>query len=667
MAVDIRAKVFCNLGEVISGGWSDDHCQGTGLIRCRGDVVLKGAKNVPVGTKVQLAFTTTAGASQFPRQFRVISCFANAYARTTTLQLGCTLTYLENIKPATDRDRYFYSQETEENRDVPCEMYDVALLPISAASVAKRCMDALGISGTTNLTNYYAAERFDLQDGYVTTLSDLLFAESKVGYMQDLTTLIVTDLDTNPPNSAAISDGSIIEMGPIGGGEIPVDAIAVSYTYKKYKEPDVANLPTPVDLWEEDETIGPPKTVSVQYGITNTGLTQEYKAVTQDYTRVETQWDKFNRKTYAKTTTRRHLAEVNGSYIQKLLNAKLIYPQINPVIAPVETITEEFFDYATAADELEEAPGDTAGECITKKKDSKFFNPDTDTQPVRTRTYVYVSDTEIAGGLPIEAYHFIDPVTQALTVFHPGTAATRLSEYTEVTYESYREETIFANKTRNPDLDITRVKTKTERAKYLVLQGQQLSASETGSLTYDDGTQVQQLINRMTLMHSDGVEVRITTSPDYGTEKRPDKTVLADQRNIKGIKTIEDETITEFLTGDAESVNVRVYNLDLAPDDRVQYLGGNYPGSWSVLKSDHKEKALKFARAQRRVAFGHTNGIAVQLSAKDMPAYPLDGIAIAGAGVTGVFRVDGLSWSFDANGIVCNADCLAWGVLGLTS
>lgn len=665
MAVDIRANVYCNLGEVISGGWSDDHCQGTGLIRCRGDVVLKGAKSIPVGTRVQLAFTSAVGASQFPRQFRVISCFANAYARTTTLQLGCTLTYLENIKAATDRDRYFYSQETDENKDVPCQMYDVALLPISANSIAGKCMEALGIAGNTGLTNYYAAERFDLQDGYVSVLNDLLFAESKVGYMRDLATLVVVDLAQVPSGAAAASASRIIEMGPIGGGETPADAIAVSYTYKKYKQPDTTNPATPESLWEKVEEIGPPKLVTVEYGIQ--GNEKQYKAITQDYTLSETTWDKFNRKVHTRTVTRRHLADVNGSYIQKLLSAKETYPSINPVIAPVETIVEEFTDYARAADELEETPEDTAGECIAKKKDSKYFDPDTDDQPIGRRKYTYVSDTEIAGGLPIDAYHFVDPATGAVTVFHPGTAATRLSEYTEVKYDSYRENTVFGDKIRNPDLEITRVRTKSERAKYLVLQGQQLSASETGSFVYVDGTRIQQLIDRMTVMYSDGVTVELTTSPDFGTEKRPDKTALADQRNIKGVKTIEDESVVEFLTGDEKSTNVRVYNLPLAPDDRIEYLGGNYPGSWSITKSDHKEKALKFARAQRRVAFGHTNGVSVQLTAQDMPAYPLDGIAIEGAGITGAFCVDGLSWSFDANGIVCNADCLAWGVLGLTS
>lgn len=292
MAVDIRARVFCNLGEVISGGWSDDHCQGAGLIRCRGDVVLKGARNIPVGTAVQLAYLSPAGkGSQFPRQFRVISCFANAYARTTTLQLGCALTYLENIKAATDADRFFYSKEDPNNKDIDCRLYDVALLPISAESIADKCMTALGITGDTNLTNYYAAERFDLQDGYVSVLNDLLFAEGKVGYMRDLTTLNVVDLSTyGSSNSGVANDANIIELGPIGGGDIPADAIAVSYSYKKYKAPDPTDTPTLEERWEKEETFGELKKYTLKY------TTGTYEAVASTYTLVETNYDRFNRK-----------------------------------------------------------------------------------------------------------------------------------------------------------------------------------------------------------------------------------------------------------------------------------------------------------------------------------------------------------------------------------
>ena len=56
MTLDIRAKVFCNKGPVISGGFSDDHVQGTGLIRTRGDIVLEGLVTLRPGDKIQIGY-----------------------------------------------------------------------------------------------------------------------------------------------------------------------------------------------------------------------------------------------------------------------------------------------------------------------------------------------------------------------------------------------------------------------------------------------------------------------------------------------------------------------------------------------------------------------------------------------------------------------------------
>jgi hypothetical protein len=659
---DIRAKVFCNLGEVISGGWSDDHCQGTGLVRCRGEVVLQGSKRIEPGTVVQLAYRTTFGVSQFPRQFRVISSFADPYRRTTTLQVGCSLTYYENLKAATDAERYFYSKEDEENKDVPCRVYDIAQLPISANNIAQRCLRALGLTGSTGLTNWYALERFDLGEGYVAVLSELLYAEAKVGYMRDLNTLVVVDINSTPATAAVANNNNIIDVGPISGGEPAPEALAVRYTYTRYKEPDITKNPSPETRWEKEETFGEPKTVEIAYA----NETKFYRAVTSDYSITETTWDRFNRKLVSRTRTRRHLADVNGSYIQKLLEAKQLYPSINPIIAPVDTIEEEYNDYERLAEDLEEAPDETALECLRASQREDFYDPDRDNQPVRVRRYTYVSDTEIAGRLPIEQYHFVNPTNQAITVFHPGTTANRLAEYQETTFEKYRENSFYADKLRDPDLDLTKTSTKTLSALYLVQSGQQLSAAEIQSLAFEGGAQIQNIINRMALLYSRGISVQIISSPDFGSQVRPDPARLADQENRKGISRTESSTELEFILGNDRSRNVRIYDMPLAPDDRIRFSGSSYPGSWSVVKSDHQQKAVAFGRAQQRLAFGHRNGISVQLPVYAMPPYPLDPLAVDGSTAIGACRVDGMSWAYDANGIVCNADCLAWGGLGLS-
>ena len=184
MTVDIRAKIYCDLGEVISGGFSDDHVQGTGLIRTRGDLVIKGLVKPSYGQLVQLGWKRGTVFSRVPRALRVLSYFADPFRRTTTIQLGCKFTLYENAAPGAEKDRYFYSKEDDNNKALPCAVYDTGLLPISAGSIAAKCLYALGISGTTGLTNYYAADKFDLGSGYVSVLNDLLYAESKVAYLR---------------------------------------------------------------------------------------------------------------------------------------------------------------------------------------------------------------------------------------------------------------------------------------------------------------------------------------------------------------------------------------------------------------------------------------------------------------------------------------------------
>jgi hypothetical protein len=658
---DIRAKVNCNLGEVISGGWSDDHAQGSGIIRCRGEVILKGTRQAAPGRPIQFAYRSSFGGAQFPRQFRVISSFADPYRRTTTIQFGCSLTYYENLKAATDLDRYFYSKEDENNRNVPCRIYDIAQLPIHASSIAARCLSALGLTGVTGLTNTYTAERFDLGAGYVSVLNDLLFAEAKVGYMSDLRQFRVVDINRAGGGGGQANENNIIDLGPISGGEPAPEVIAVRYTYNKYKRPDTAKNIKAQERWEREESFSAPKQVEIPYA----NETKFFRAITIDYSLTETKWDIFNRKVSSKTTTIRHLADVNGSYIQKLLEAKQLYPSINPIIAPVQTIEEEYLDYERPAENLQEVPDETAIECLQKKLGRDFYDPDRDNQPQRIRRYTYVSDTEIAGRLPIEDYHFITPGTQTVTVFNPGTVANRLAEYQEITFEAYREEATFAGTTGSANL--TRTTTKTQSALYLVQSGQQLSASEIQSLAFEGGAQIQRIINRMAALYNRGTDVQIVTSSDFGAQLRPDPARVADQENRKGASRTEASTELEYIFGGETTRNVRIYDLPLAPDDQVVYTGGGYPGSWQIIQSDHKQKAIAFGRAQQRMAFGHRNGISIQLPARDMPPYPLDRLAVRGAGLVGAYCVDGISWSFDSNGIVCNADCLAWGGLGTST
>ena len=56
MTVDIRARVFCSLGPVISGELSDSFVQEDGVVRTRGQVVLNGIYQPKRGSLVKLGY-----------------------------------------------------------------------------------------------------------------------------------------------------------------------------------------------------------------------------------------------------------------------------------------------------------------------------------------------------------------------------------------------------------------------------------------------------------------------------------------------------------------------------------------------------------------------------------------------------------------------------------
>lgn len=97
MTVDIRGKVFCNLGPVISGNISDEPVTvGQGLIRTRGELKIKGLITPSVGTTVQLGYESNGKTARIPKVLRVLGSFADPLREITTVSIADKLIWLEN-------------------------------------------------------------------------------------------------------------------------------------------------------------------------------------------------------------------------------------------------------------------------------------------------------------------------------------------------------------------------------------------------------------------------------------------------------------------------------------------------------------------------------------------------------------------------------------------
>lgn len=101
MPIDVRAKVFCNLGPLISGNISDEPLTvGQGLIRCRGQIVLKGLFTPSVGSVVTLGYEQNGTVARIPRVLRVLGSFADPFRNTTTVSIGDKLVWLADSNQA---------------------------------------------------------------------------------------------------------------------------------------------------------------------------------------------------------------------------------------------------------------------------------------------------------------------------------------------------------------------------------------------------------------------------------------------------------------------------------------------------------------------------------------------------------------------------------------
>jgi hypothetical protein len=305
MVADIRATISCSLGEVISGNWSDEAVGvGQGLIRCRGQLILKGVHVPAAGTVVKLAYVRDGYLAKVPRVLRVLSSFADPLRQTTTVQLGDKLVWLEGKKQgplepdpvfpgspvagdtvttelpypapefgtenrletrvhngvcwkkqiidANDRTQFDWKAKGvapwEQNPDRPADEEMRAPVTISAFFIASKCLAALGITSTgILLTSHYEPTEFDFKNGYVAALEQLLSQESYVGYLDEQERLAVQPLTLYTPGTGPLlSEEDVIDIGPIGSGELPQEDPNVLFQEPEAKEPQDPDPVAPV-------------------------------------------------------------------------------------------------------------------------------------------------------------------------------------------------------------------------------------------------------------------------------------------------------------------------------------------------------------------------------------------------------------------------------------
>ena len=235
MAIDIRATVTCSLGTLISGSISDDYLQGSGLVKTRGSCEISGIITPAMGTVVTFSYTKGGVTRSIPRKLRVLSSFADPFRRTTKVELGCKLTYLSDLKESLSWDAF----NDPENRDTPRADAEIVTLPIYASSIMGQCLAKLGLAASGSvLTNAFSIESFDFSPGYVQVLSDLLVSECYFGYLDANEVLQIRSLNEDGGTGPVFTSEDIVDVGSIGVGQLPGEAVTVSYSTLVLKVPE---------------------------------------------------------------------------------------------------------------------------------------------------------------------------------------------------------------------------------------------------------------------------------------------------------------------------------------------------------------------------------------------------------------------------------------------
>lgn len=77
-----------------------------------------------------------------------------------------------------------------------------------------------------------------------------------------------------------------------------------------------------------------------------------------------------------------------------------------------------------------------------------------------------------------------------------------------------------------------------------------------------------------------------------------------------------------------------------------------------------QEQALRFARAMAYLSYGHAAGVSITTEIRNLPSEPFAPIYIDAAGVSAVFRCNGMSWGWSGDGLIVGADALLHGAAG---
>jgi len=627
MAIDIRATVTCSLGTLISGSISDDYIQGSGLVKTRGTCEISALITPAIGTLVTFSYVKGGVTRSIPRALRVMSSFADPFRRTTKVELGCKLTYLSDLQEPVKWDAF----DDPENAGFDADDQRIVTLPIHASSVMTQCLTELGITASSSpLTNKFSVAEFDFGAGYVQVLNDLLVSESYCGYLDTSEVLQVFALDQDAGTGPVFTASDIVDLGPIGVGQLPGEAVTVNFSSLKLKAPEINSSPTTEDEekeiarinWERDESIGSVQQYYINYKIDGTGslLTKTYTGATSTV-----------------TVTAYGLISIydpeTGERTSKEVVTGRTTTVTGPTISVVSSIAQEYLENGLSFSNATSVISSTS-------ETFSYIGEDTIVQETLKRT----TESEQAASLSIP-FVYDDGIIAPSFVLRPS--------------ELTRTVTTTSGNSRKQLTSTYKLYAFTQPGQ------QQVAISSQNISSYAEATEALSNLVGGGLVHDNTqLQFQISGASDAALQTRPDdKSDYVDGGDPNNGWRTESTADLELAVGSATAQRRIELSMPYAPDDAFSGPSG---GPFTATASDASAKANRYGRVQNRLLLGNRNGINLQLAPERLPAAPYSPLYVQASGLTAIYRANGTSWAFDSNGIVASVDALFWGAVGGT-
>jgi hypothetical protein len=657
--IDVRAQVFSNLGPVVGGQLSTDPLQpGVGLLRTQGEVVISGLIQPAKGTEITLGVRLPGGAlTRFPRRLRVIKAASDPIENQTTLTVGCLLALKWDLVKA----EIYYADE--DPQWTPVEPTAAGSTPhiCHLSSVVATCLDRCGITQAGSnpaITGARAVDSIDLSDGYLDIASRILGEAGLYGFIDAGENLRLRQVSDSAGNGPVLTVQDLITLEPIGDPAAP-DEILVNYT--AVVAPPNYKPKNPSGLHIYDEELNGPM-----------------------YAR---NW------TYQKTISPAQRYEIE--YQRTVGNAKVTFQDSVSFVS--ESVNQSFYrtiryrdkdDKLQKQDVLYKSTSDTTTcsaavnptEWKSKREGGSGYTP----LALQVKAIKVSKSYKITEDGPVETQQVTEEY-EPLVAFAGGLA---IENYNGVNFaqDNFLIRKTVVDKTENKAADTTLQTTTVYQAWGATSSGKTIaSATMKIASKFNDTARIAStlaLFDRMAALVCSGSETVI----NIGRGQIPVPPKEVDEQNNK-LDNIQNDVTTnsslektnprgestpQLVTlqfGQSSASSIGKYDMQFAPDSYLRPAdgAGDNGTGMTFVNGEADAAAYKYGKAVYTILSGMANGKTITTEFRNIPSEPLAGIYIEAAGTVGRFRANGITYAFDAEGLIAGCDAMLDGGAGLTA